>query len=44
MYNGKNFSDSLQFANEWAACSTSLLGTIPVSVEYFKEKKKWTTA
>tara|TARA_A100001015_G_C14995252_1_gene715897 strand:+ start:331 stop:1248 length:918 start_codon:yes stop_codon:yes gene_type:complete len=44
MYNGKNFSESLEFANEWAACSTTLLGTIPVSVEYFKEKKKWTTA
>ena len=43
-FNGNNFHDSLKFANEWAACSTTLLGTMPVTKEYFKEKQKWNMA
>lgn len=43
-FNGDNFHASLKFANEWAACSTTLLGTLPVTKEYFKEKQKWNMA
>lgn len=43
-FTGDNFHESLKFANEWAACSTTLLGTLPVKKEYFEEKQKWNMA